>query len=118
MGNEIFGGYANGTGVTVNGIGAATIADNIIGSTLRTRSEAEKAEGMAQTQYKNGLVDFLNVVTAQGTLAASQQELVLSEQTLLVDLIAVYKALGGGWDVFEERAADLEQQPSNTELPR
>jgi NodT family efflux transporter outer membrane factor (OMF) lipoprotein len=80
--------------------------------------EAEKAEGMAQTQYKNGLVDFLNVVTAQGTLAASQQELVLSEETLLVDLIAVYKALGGGWDVFEERAADLEQQAATTELPR
>jgi len=80
--------------------------------------EAEKAERLAQVQYKNGLVDFLNVVDAEGTLAAAQQQLVQSEQTLLTDLIAVYKSLGGGWDVFDVHLAEHEVQPSDTELPR
>lgn len=84
----------------------------------RAAAEAEKAERLAQVQYKNGLVDFLNVIDAQGTLATAQQQLVVSEQTLLTDLIAVYKALGGGWDVFDVRLAEREVQPSNTELPR
>jgi NodT family efflux transporter outer membrane factor (OMF) lipoprotein len=84
----------------------------------RASREAQKAADLAQTQYKNGLVDFLNVLTAQGTLASAQLALAASEQSLLVDLVALYKALGGGWDVYEERLAQQEQQPSNTDLPK
>ncbi len=60
----------------------------------------------------------VNVLTAQGTLATSELALAASEQSLLSDLIAVYKALGGGWDVFEERLARRELQESDTALPR
>ncbi|MEZ0230649.1 MAG: efflux transporter outer membrane subunit, partial [Planctomycetota bacterium] len=84
----------------------------------RAATEAEKASRFAQVQYNNGLVDFLNVIDAQSTLATAQQALVLSEQTLLVNLIAVYKALGGGWDVLDVKLSEREVQPSDTELPR
>lgn len=84
----------------------------------RAATESEKASRFAQVQYNNGLVDFLNVIDAQSTLATAQQQLVLSEQTLLTNLIAVYKALGGGWDVFDVRLAEREVKSSDTELPR
>jgi NodT family efflux transporter outer membrane factor (OMF) lipoprotein len=80
--------------------------------------EAERALDAAQTQYKDGLVDFLNVLDAQQTLATSQQALAVSEETLMTDLIVLYKALGGGWEVFETDLARQELQESNTELPR
>src|SRR5262249_38385556 len=76
----------------------------------RAAQHAEKAADLAQTQYRNGLVDFLNVLTAEGTQVSSELALAASEQTLLTDLVALYKALGGGWDVFEERLAAEEQR--------
>jgi outer membrane protein, multidrug efflux system len=47
--------------------------------------------------YVAGQTDFLNVLTAQRDLYASQAALVQSDQTIDTDLIALYKALGGGW---------------------
>lgn len=44
-----------------------------------------------------GVVDFLNVLTAQLSLYESQNQLAQSEQAVSTDLIALYKALGGGW---------------------
>jgi NodT family efflux transporter outer membrane factor (OMF) lipoprotein len=84
----------------------------------RAEVEARKAEQLAEVQYKNGLVDFLNVIQAESTLAGAQQSLVTSEQTCLTDLIAVYRALGGGWDVYEGRLVDREAKPAETELPK
>jgi outer membrane protein, multidrug efflux system len=47
--------------------------------------------------YVAGQTDFLNVLTAQRNLYATQAALVQSDQTIDTDLIALYKALGGGW---------------------
>jgi outer membrane protein TolC len=43
------------------------------------------------------LGDFLNVVDAQRSLYSSEDALVQSTQTMSIDLVALYKALGGGW---------------------
>jgi NodT family efflux transporter outer membrane factor (OMF) lipoprotein len=85
---------------------------------VRALADAEKAEATAETQYKQGIVEFLNVVDSQRALANARQSLVTSEQALLTDLVAVYKALGGGWDVFETKLAEQEQKPSNVAPPR
>ena len=48
---------------------------------------------------QNGLnvaADFLNVLNAQLSLYTSENALVQSEQNIATDLIALYKALGGG----------------------
>jgi NodT family efflux transporter outer membrane factor (OMF) lipoprotein len=47
--------------------------------------------------YKNGLTSFLNVVDAERSLYQAEDELVQSERTVTVNLVALYKALGGGW---------------------
>ncbi|MEI6235031.1 MAG: efflux transporter outer membrane subunit [Planctomycetota bacterium] len=48
--------------------------------------------------YTDGSTDFLNVITAQRSLYQAQDELAQSERNLSVNVVAVYKALGGGWD--------------------
>jgi outer membrane protein TolC len=48
--------------------------------------------------YTEGQIDFLNVLNAQRSLYASEDSLVQSERNITVDLIILYKALGGGWE--------------------
>lgn len=58
----------------------------------------EKSVALANERYLNGLDVFLNVLTAQQQLYASQAALADSEAAVLTNLIALYKALGGGWE--------------------
>ena len=57
-----------------------------------------RAVEMANELYTRGLVDFLNVLLSQRALYASESELAQSETVLASNLVALYKALGGGWE--------------------
>lgn len=57
-----------------------------------------RAVEMANELYTRGLVDFLNVLEAQRSLYASESELAQSEAVMASNLVALYKALGGGWE--------------------
>ena len=48
--------------------------------------------------YKEGLLEFLNVLVAERSLFAAESALVQSNCNITTDLIALYKALGGGWE--------------------
>jgi NodT family efflux transporter outer membrane factor (OMF) lipoprotein len=56
-----------------------------------------KAVELATSLYTQGQTDFLNVLQAQGALYASENALALSTRTVSTNLVALYKALGGGW---------------------
>jgi NodT family efflux transporter outer membrane factor (OMF) lipoprotein len=64
----------------------------------------QRSVALSQKLYKAGLVDFLTVLTAQQALYQSEDQLQQSEQTVSTDLIALYKALGGGWEGSEKSA--------------
>ncbi len=57
-----------------------------------------KAVDLARTLYVAGRTDFLNVLEAQRSLYLSQDALVQSTRDVASGLIALYKALGGGWE--------------------
>jgi NodT family efflux transporter outer membrane factor (OMF) lipoprotein len=57
-----------------------------------------KAVDLAMKLYVAGKTDFLNVLTAQLNLYNSETALVQSTSTVDTNLIALYKALGGGWE--------------------
>jgi NodT family efflux transporter outer membrane factor (OMF) lipoprotein len=65
-------------------------------STLVT--ENQRAVGIAQSEYSNGIIDLLDVLEVQRNLYASQDALAQATQTVSTDLVALYKALGGGWE--------------------
>jgi outer membrane protein TolC len=43
------------------------------------------------------LIDLLDVLEVQRNLYAAQDALAQADQTVSSDLVAIYKALGGGW---------------------
>jgi NodT family efflux transporter outer membrane factor (OMF) lipoprotein len=53
----------------------------------------------ARVQYAAGLTNFINVLDAERSLYQAQDQLVQSDQAVTQNLIALYKALGGGWEV-------------------
>ena len=59
----------------------------------------EKAVDLSVKLYTEGQTDFLNVLQAQRALFVTQDALAQSTQTVSTDLIALYKALGGGWNM-------------------
>jgi len=60
----------------------------------------EESVLLSSELYKAGLTDFLSVLDAQRELYASEDLLAQSRTTQTVNLIALYKALGGGWQSF------------------
>ncbi len=57
-----------------------------------------QAVDLAMKLYVAGKTDFLNVLNAQRNLFATEDALTQSTRTLGTNLIALYKALGGGWE--------------------
>ena len=58
---------------------------------------ARQALTLAQRLYAQGLEDFLTVLDAERTLQASEMNLATAEQGCADSLVALVKALGGGW---------------------
>ena len=62
----------------------------------------QEAVNLALELYKNGQVDFLNVLSAQRALFSAQEAQVQSERLIMTNLVALYKALGGGWEILSK----------------
>ena len=63
------------------------------------QSEARSADAvkLSTELYVKGLGTFLDVLDSQRTLFQAQSDLAISESNVAIDLIALYKAFGGGW---------------------
>ena len=59
---------------------------------------SEQSLELSTQLYKSGLVDFLHVLEAERSLYEAQDALVQSDQAITLDLVQLYKALGGGWE--------------------
>ncbi len=62
-------------------------------------TQSEQSLNLSLDLYKRGLNPFNDVVTAQLNVLENQNSLIVSKGNALVALIALYEALGGGWDV-------------------
>jgi multidrug efflux system outer membrane protein len=61
---------------------------------------SEKAHQLAHLRFEEGIADFLTVLDSETRLLEDQSQLAQSETTAATALIAVYKALGGGWEAL------------------
>jgi NodT family efflux transporter outer membrane factor (OMF) lipoprotein len=68
-------------------------------------AQNRQALGLARQQYTQGLTGFLQVLTAEQQLLLTEQQAADSTTTVSLDLVALYKALGGGWEASFPRAA-------------
>jgi NodT family efflux transporter outer membrane factor (OMF) lipoprotein len=60
-----------------------------------------QAVDLATQQYRQGVVDFLTVLEAERSLFLAQDALAQSDALIASDLVALYKAMGGGWELGE-----------------
>jgi NodT family efflux transporter outer membrane factor (OMF) lipoprotein len=60
---------------------------------------AQRSVEIAVTQYREGAVDFQRVLDAQRSLLGEQNNLAQTRSSVATYLIALYKALGGGWEL-------------------
>ena len=64
-----------------------------------TVQATERATELILSQYKNGAVNFNTVFTIQESQVVQQDNYAASQGDVALGLIAIYKALGGGWEV-------------------
>jgi len=76
--------------------GRATLVDQLAAQQAETDAEAERFR-LSNMLFTNGVQSSLDLLDAQRSLFASQQQLVQVKLALLQNRIAVYRALGGGW---------------------
>jgi NodT family efflux transporter outer membrane factor (OMF) lipoprotein len=60
---------------------------------------AQRAVDLAFVQYREGAVDFQRVLDAQRSLLEEQNTLARTRSSIATNLISLYKALGGGWEM-------------------
>lgn len=85
-----------------NGLTAWTHEQRRHAALLEAVASARRASDLALVQYNSGLVDFQTVVTAERSLITLEDALAVSDGELTANLVRLYKALGGGWSVWEK----------------
>jgi len=59
----------------------------------------QRAAELARNLYAQGLTDFLTVLVAEESVFTSQDDLAQTERDVALQLVALYKAVGGGWEM-------------------
>jgi outer membrane protein TolC len=67
----------------------------------RSVTAAQRAVEISLVQYREGAADYQRVLDAQRSLLAEQSTLTQTASSVTTNVIAVYKALGGGWELRE-----------------
>jgi multidrug efflux system outer membrane protein len=60
---------------------------------------SDKAADLARQRFEGGLIDFLEVLDAERTALSAELLLSQSRTDAATSLVAVYKAVGAGWDL-------------------
>jgi NodT family efflux transporter outer membrane factor (OMF) lipoprotein len=60
---------------------------------------ARRSVDIAFVQYREGAVDFQRVLDAQRSLLEQQNSQAVTRSSIVTQLVALYKALGGGWEL-------------------
>jgi NodT family efflux transporter outer membrane factor (OMF) lipoprotein len=78
----------------------------------KAKADARQAVDLAMQRYDRGVTDFLNVLDAQRQEDALDLQYASARTAAAVDFIALYKALGGGWEMFEEMPPEPVARPA------
>ncbi len=74
--------------------------------------QSKRAVALATERYERGLTDFLNVLDAERQEFAIEDQNAIAQEAVVNQYIALYKALGGGWEIYDELPPLKEAQPA------
>jgi NodT family efflux transporter outer membrane factor (OMF) lipoprotein len=84
-----------------NALTAYAEAQHLRADIARAVAQNQAALEAARQRYSEGALDFLNVNSALGQLLQSENDLADSDTLIATDLVNLYRALGGGWQVAD-----------------
>ena len=61
---------------------------------------SQRAHELAHLRFREGISDFLTVLDTESRLLQDQERLALRQTTTATALVALYKSLGGGWEIY------------------
>lgn len=64
---------------------------------------AERAVQVAEAQYQSGTADYTRVLNTQQALQNEQDRLVATRGAVALNLVGLYRAMGGGWEIRGDR---------------
>ncbi|WP_414147156.1 efflux transporter outer membrane subunit [Erwinia sp. BNK-24-b] len=67
----------------------------------QTVDALQNAFNLANDSYGKGLSSFIDALTAQRQLSQAKQQAASARVQSSLDLVALYKALGGGWELYQ-----------------
>jgi len=76
-------------------------AQEQLGDLRRLSASARESASIARRDYQRGILDQLTVLDAQRQANRADMLLAQGEVQLVVNVVTLYKALGGGWEVAE-----------------
>ena len=74
--------------------------------------QSKRAVALATQRYEQGLTDFLNVLDAERQEFTIEDQNAIAQEAVVMQYIALYKALGGGWELYDELPPLKEAQPA------
>ncbi len=66
-------------------------------------ASAQRSSDLAFIQYREGAVDFQRVIDAMRALLQEETTLAQAQSDIATNLISLYKALGGGWELHQDQ---------------
>jgi len=73
---------------------------------------SQRAVSLATQRYDRGLTDFLNVVDAERQQYDLEEQYAASQTAVAEQFVALYKALGGGWEQYQSIPPIRQPQPA------
>ncbi len=80
-------------------------------------NSARRTLDISTDRYTGGLVNYLDVVTAQQNLLTNEQEMAVIQGQRLVTSVLLVKALGGGWDASSLSAVHVKSKLKDVVAP-
>jgi outer membrane protein, multidrug efflux system len=115
---------ANYRGTVLNAF--REVQDNITGLQVLDAAQKSQADAVdssrreldiSTSRYVGGLVNYLDVVTAQQVLLTNEQQAAIIQGQRLITAVTLVKALGGGWDAASLTAVHVKPQLKDIVAP-
>ena len=84
-------------------------AQDAIAPSEKAVATAQRALELAISQYREGSADYQRVLDSEHALLQQQQNLTQASSSIATNLVALYKALGGGWHVEQGKKVVTDQ---------
>lgn len=82
-----------------NGLASFANQQKVLASLTRAADSASRSSELAMAQYKGGQTDYTTVLAAEQAKLNVEDAVAGTKGNVALGLIAVYRALGGGWEI-------------------